>query len=70
MPISVAHAPVGPTARNPQRRGERKREREREKGKGKGARSRGKAIQRKGRHFRLVEQPVTLFLRDNDELWL
>ena len=61
MPISVAHAPVGPTARNPQRRGEdRERERERER----------EAIQRKGRHFRLVEQPVTLFLRDNDELWL
>lgn len=32
MPISVAHAPVGPTARNPQRRGERKRERARERG--------------------------------------
>lgn len=31
MPISVAHAPVGPTARNPQRRGERKRERARKR---------------------------------------
>lgn len=68
MPISVAHAPVGPTARNPQRR-RREGEREREKVKVKGSRRR-KAIQREGRHFRLVEQPVTLFLRDNDELWL
>lgn len=68
MPISVAHTPVGPTARNPQRRREgkkrrRKGEREREEKK---IKVKGRGRQAGGRPFR--ERAATSALWNNPSL--